>query len=333
MIQRSHQHLDAVRDQLLKLVAENEQLKSQIHNHRHSKRVLIKLQRLDRDITYKVSRLASRYHDNSRDPPDCSLWFARPATWKRDDEGDRKWFKWVEQELALAREARKSEWKEQVEKQQQELKAKGLALALKSKRRAEYEEKIDFLQRQIHRERQERQTSAAVANSTIADLRRKNEELQEQIQEREESEKHCHHVLNHLEKFIEAHPGEAGAFKGLSIRARTNEAVAKKAVEWFDWADDKIRMAQDLDEVTSRSAKRRKTRIPLTVNEHDQEGYHGPATVRAIESATENVPMLCKTVSDQIHVSIKQAQTSNSAATRSPPGHVSGLKVTHSSLY
>lgn len=126
---------------------------------------------------------------------------------------------------------------------------------------------------------------------------------------------------------IEAHPGDADDFKGVAICATTDAAVAKKAVEWLEWADDKIRIAEDLDEVTSRSAKRRKTRIAFTVHEHGQGTFPESATAEAIETATGNVPTLCKIVSDQIRVSVKHVQTPNSSATRSPLGHASTTRL------
>lgn len=297
--------LEPIKDELTRLTTENEALKRQVQDYDDLKGKYRKLKawyQFECRITSGLKDLAMKHRRAGTPTASFLYWYAgtHDSQYKEGCDQkwcDQKWFDWADKKLVVAEKASEEKWKE----------------------------KIALLESKVEQQQHDMQASTATANATIANLKRKNEELQEQIHEKEVSEKHCHQVLNHLENFIEAHPGEAGKFKNLAVCARTDQAAVKKAVEWFQWADDKIRIAKDLDEVTSRSAKRRKIRTELSIDDHDQHGYHEPATTRAIASATENVHTPSKTVSDQFHMSLKQAKAPNSAATRSPlvrPGRV-----------
>jgi hypothetical protein len=154
-----------------------------------------------------------------------------------------------QKELDLAKEARKGNWKET----------------------------ITLLEVQIELERQERQAFAATIESTMADLERKNEELRGKIHEQEQSEKHCHQVLNLLDNFIESHPGEGGEFRHSLVCTKIDKVAVEKTMVWFEWAGEEIRCAKEMEEVRARSTKRRKIRIDLTINVQDE--HSPPATV------------------------------------------------------
>lgn len=292
--------LEPIKDELTRLTTENEALKCQVQDYDDLKGEYRKLRvryESERKITFGLNNLAMKHRRGGAPTASFLYWYTGTHDGQSWEECNQKWFDWADKKLVLAEKASEEKWKE----------------------------KIALLESKVEQQQHDMQVSTATANATIANLKRKNEELQEQIHEKVVSEKHCHQVLNHLENFIEAHPGEAGKFKDLAVCARTDDAAVKKAAEWFQWADDKIRIAEDLDEVISRSAKRRKTRTERSIDDHDQHGYHEPATTRAIAIATENVHTPCKTVSDQFHMSLIQAKAPFSVATRSPlvrPGRV-----------
>lgn len=168
-----------------KLIEENKQLKRQIEDQAELKSRIVYLERADRqyrEITRHLRRFTAANGRIARRPPqfDVSRTPDSSSASRLQTAADDMWLHMMQKELDLAKEARKGNWKET----------------------------ITLLEVQIELERQERQTFAATVESTMADLKRKNEELQRKIHEQEQSEKHCHQVLNLLDSFIESHPGE-----------------------------------------------------------------------------------------------------------------------------
>ena len=242
-------------NELNKLIEENAQLRSQVKDHAELRNRVVYLERADsqhREITEKLRQFTAANTWICRNPPQFYVSSTpEPSNAKEWWKAlDYSWLSLMQGELDLAKEARKGWWKE----------------------------RIVFLEGQVEQERYEKAATAATTNSTILELKRKNEELQEQIDEHEHSEKHCHQVLNHLENFIENHPGEDGEFRHSLTCTKMNKAAVEKTMEWFEWAGEESRCAKEMEEVRARSTKRRKTRTGNSIIRHNETAVVGAAT-------------------------------------------------------
>lgn len=152
----SHQALDQVKDELTRLVTENEQLKSQLQGQTALE---VKVGRLEemvgeyRKITNKFAQLAKKHHEHTSAVPNLYVSYFNFRYCPYQKRHEEQWLHWFEQELEFAKEARAMKWKEET-------------ASLKS---------------QLERQRHETQASTETANSTTAHLKRKYKSLEEQI--------------------------------------------------------------------------------------------------------------------------------------------------------
>ena len=105
------------------------------------------------------------------------------------------------------------------------------AMALKDEK---LKGRIPSLEAQLEQQRREMQASTETSNSTVADLNRKMEELEQRMREKEKSEKHCHQVVNHLGNLIEVHAGESSDMRGINGACdNLNDVEGEKSVKWL----------------------------------------------------------------------------------------------------
>ncbi|KAF3000252.1 hypothetical protein E8E13_007898 [Curvularia kusanoi] len=222
MVQHTMQQLQG---QISELIAKNKELKSKIKSQRKLESKLHWLEWTDtehRKITYRLSLVARKYNDTL---PLEDIPTFRISGWNSED---------------------------------------GLTLSDKTRRLASHSREcswISWAEEELD-SAQEAQASIDTANAENEEMKRRNQELEQQIYDKEQSEKHCHQVIDHLQTLMEAYPGAAiGKVKAKRSCEEMNVTAVESTIEWLSQAKEQLRFAQEVQKTVERSNKRRKTKL------------------------------------------------------------------------
>ena len=85
---------------------------------------------------------------------------------------------------------------------------------------------------------------------------------------------------------MEAHPGDTPTTKATNNPCNMTDTAARDTVKWLEEVEEKLRVAKETSRVFARSAKRRKTSIGHSINDHN--GIDGREANSATATVTPN---------------------------------------------
>ncbi|KAF2631968.1 hypothetical protein BU25DRAFT_445135 [Macroventuria anomochaeta] len=319
-VHKSQQALDQVQDELTKLITENQQLKSQLQETRRFKGKVNRLEGIifvHRLLTKSIAELTSKHHGDKSHVPDFFVndQFALARGNRYEDEK-----KWLDQLVGVRPKIRTftgpnklfaniRDVSARLDRENRQLKSE--VADLQGKKRwlnvqmqadkaitctklasmglKERKKKLKKKDHMLASSAREMQASTEMSNLTIADLNRTIKGLEEQMQE---SEKHCHQVINHLGNLIELHAGESFDMRGINGACDNvnNAEVVEKTVKWLGWNEKDSRAVRDMGQVIKRSERSRtndaQNSIEHTTNEHEAD----TASTVSVPHSTTSTP-------------------------------------------